>query len=190
MELPFQLPDINLTTEQMNFAAGVAVGIALLLWGRRLYWLFFATIGFLIASLLAQWALPGENAAWWWWMIPLFVGVIGAFLSVFLQKMVIRLGGLLTGAYLGYFLSEPFLQEPWPWVSLGVGAVLGFFMVLYLFNGALILLSSLLGAMVLLEPMDAKPEVRLAITGALVLVGCAFQSRNPPKEKKKKDKKD
>ena len=188
MELPFQIPDINLTPDQLNFAAGVAVGIALLLWGRKLYWLFFATIGFLVASLLAQWALPAEEPAWWWWLIPLAVGIIGAFLSVFLQKMVLRLGGLLTGAYLGYFLSEPFLQEPWTWVSLGVGAVVGFFLILYLFNGALILLSSLLGAMVLLEPMEAKPEIRLAVTAGLVLVGCVVQSRQPSKEKKKKEK--
>ncbi|MBT5927767.1 MAG: DUF4203 domain-containing protein [Verrucomicrobia bacterium] len=186
MELPFQIPDVNLTPDQLNFFAGVAVGVALLLWGRRLYWLFFATIGFLVASLIAQWAMPAQDAAWWW-LIPLVVGLIGAFLSVFLQKMVIRTGGVLTGAYLGYFLAEPFLQEPWPWVSLVVGALIGFFLILYLFNGALILLSSLLGAMVLLEPMEAKPEVRLAITGALVLVGCFVQSRNPPKDKKNKE---
>ena len=187
MELPFQIPEIDLTPDQLNYFAGVAVGIALLLWGRKLYWLIFATIGFLVASLLTQWALPAQDAAWWWWLIPFVVGLVGAFMSVFLQKMVIRLGGVLTGAYLGYFLSEPFLQEPWPWVALGVGAVSGFFLILFVFNGALILLSSVLGAMVLLEPMDAKPEVRLAVTGALVLVGCLFQSRNRSKEKTKKD---
>ena len=50
------------------------------------------------------------------------------------------------------------------------------------------LLSSLLGAMVLLEPMDAKPEIRLAVVGALMLVGCAYQSRSTSKDKKKKNR--
>jgi hypothetical protein len=188
MELPFQLPEVHMTPAQLNFAAGVAVGVALLLWGRRLYWLFFATIGFLVASLVTKWALPIENVEWWWQLVPLAVGIVGAFLSIFLQKLVIRLGGLLTGAYLGFFLSEPFLQDPWPWVSLAGGAVVGFFIIFYLFNGALMLLSSLLGAMVLLEPMGAKPEIRLAVVGALMLVGCAYQSRNTSKDKKKKNR--
>ena len=190
MELPFQLPEVQMTPAQLNFAVGVAIGVALLLWGRRLYWLFFATIGFLVASLATKWAIPIENVEWWWQLAPLAVGIVGAFLSIFLQKIVIRLGGSLTGAYLGFFLSEPFLQDPWPWVSLAGGTVVGFFMIFYLFNGALVLLSSLLGAMVLMEPMDARPDIRLAVVGALMLVGCVFQSRNTAKHKKRKAGKD
>ena len=120
-------------------------------------------------------------------IVPFLAGIAGAVLSIFVHKTALRFFGALAGAYVGYHLLQPYVVEPWPWVGLGVGVLVGFLMVMMVFNGALILLSSLLGAMVLLEPMSASPEVRMAVTAGLVLVGCMLQTRSRPKDKKEKD---
>jgi len=135
----FEWPILNPSPDQLSLIVGVLVGLALLFCGRRLYWLFVATIGFIITSVLAHALLPIPEDNAWWLALPILVGIIGAFLSVFLQKFFIRLGGLLTGAYLGYFLSAPLLEEPWPWVVLGASAVLGFFLVMQLKSTAMML---------------------------------------------------
>ena len=176
--------------EWTNLVASVLAGLTLMLIGRRLYWLFLATAGFLVTSLLTHAALPVGQDAWWWMLLPMFVGLFGAFLSIFLQKILLRLGGLMSGAYLGYFLLEPLLAYPWPWIGFVAGALIGLASILYLFNGALILLTSLLGATLLLEPMDASPEARLVVTGALTLAGCLIQKRQKAIEPRKgKDQK-
>ena len=185
MDLPFSIPELN--SDQISLVMGVVVGLALLLFGRRLYWLLFATVGFLMASLVTHVFLPPTQDAPWWLVVPILVGLLGAFISVFVHKTALRFFGALAGAYIGYQLLQPYVTEPWPWLGLGVGLVIGFLMVMMVFNGALILLSSLLGAMVLLEPMSASPEVRLAVTGGLVVVGCVVQTRSRPKETNKKE---
>lgn len=185
MDLPFNIPELN--PDQISLVMGVVVGLALLLCGRRLYWLLFATVAFLISSLVTHFFLPPTQDAPWWLVVPVLVGLLGAFVSIFVHKTVLRFFGALAGAYIGYQLLQQYVVEPWPWIGLGVGVLVGFLMVMMVFNGALILLSSLLGAMVLLEPMSASPEVRLAVTGGLVVVGCVVQTRSQPKETRKKE---
>ena len=185
MELPFNIPELN--PDQWSLATGILVGLALLLFGRRLYWLMFATVWFLVAMLVTHMFLPPTQESQWWVIVPFIAGIAEAILSVFVHKTALRFFGALVGAYVGYHLLQPYVVEPWPWVGLGVGVLVGFLMVMMVFNGALILLSSLLGAMMLLEPMSASPEVRMAVTAGLVIVGCAIQTRSRPKEKKEKD---
>jgi hypothetical protein len=185
MDFPFKIPDLN--PAQWNLVTGILVGLSLLLFGRRLYWLMFATVWFLVAMLVTTVFLPPTQESQWWLVVPFIAGIAGAILSLFVHKTALRFFGALAGAYVGYHLLQPHVVDPWPWVGLGVGVLVGFLMVMMVFNGALILLSSLLGAMLLLEPMSASPEVRMAVTAGLVIVGCAIQTRSRPKDKKEKD---
>src|ERR1700704_2024213 len=60
---------------------GLVVGLILLFWGRRLYWLFVAGIGFLTGLALAPDLLPG----WPDWLIllaALVVAIVGAVIAI------------------------------------------------------------------------------------------------------------
>ena len=79
----------------------ILVGAALVFFGRRLFWLFVAGVGFVVGMMLAtDWL--GSDAGLLNFLIALGVGVIGALLSVFLQRMAFALAGFLSGGYLAY----------------------------------------------------------------------------------------
>src|ERR1041385_9171955 len=79
----------------------VLVGLALLLFGRRLFWLFVAALGFAIGLQLAPY-LSQNPPLWLSLLLSLGLGLLGALLAVVLQKLAIAIAGFLGGA-----LGEP-----------------------------------------------------------------------------------
>lgn len=151
----------------------VFVGVALLLFGRRLFWLFVAGVGFVVSAVLATEAF-GDRSDWLTLMIALGVGLVGAILCVFVQKLIVRIAGFFAGGYVAYSLVLRFNQPTLNWVGFLLGGILGAILVLVLFDWALIILSSLTGATVLAQnfPFDralaALLFVTFLITGLLV----------------------
>ena len=78
---------------------------------------------------------------------------MSAFLVVFAKK------GLYGS--LGYTISETYLVQPWPWLALLLVGLLTYLLVLPMFNGFLVLLSSCLGAHLILVQADLPQETRL-----------------------------
>src|SRR4029453_8481917 len=72
------------------------VGAALLLFGRRLFWLFVAALGFAIGLQLAP-HLSQSPPLWLSLLLSLGLGLIGALLAVMLQKLAIGIAGFLVG---------------------------------------------------------------------------------------------
>src|ERR1041385_6355086 len=75
----------------------VLVGLALLLFGRRLFWLFVAALGFAIGLQLAPY-LSQNPPLWLSLLLSLGLGLLGALLAVVLQKLAIAIAGFLVGA--------------------------------------------------------------------------------------------
>jgi hypothetical protein len=125
----------------------ILVGLLLLLFGRRLYWLFVAGIGFLTGLALAPRLLP-EQPEWVILVAALGLALIGTVLAIVAQKLVIALVGFLAGGGTGLLLLHTLGidGEVLPWVVYVAGGVLGMVLVLVLFEWGLILLSSLAGA--------------------------------------------
>ncbi len=164
------------------------VGIALLLFGRRLFWLFLAGAGFAVGAALSVTFLQGQSEAVRLGAAVL-LGVLGALVAFKAQKIAVGLGGFLAGAYLGNALWIAF-QFPVPgWVAPIVGGILGAILMAALFNWTLIALSSLLGAALIVQHVVIPPPWPIAAFFGLVVVGLAFQSRgyarrkNPPAKK-------
>ena len=91
MQSPFKIPIIYGVDPQPWMLLGL--GLLLMLFGRRLYWLFFACIGFLIGSLPLQYLIDLGKSAWWWQLLPLAAGLVSAFLVVFVKKKALRVAG-------------------------------------------------------------------------------------------------
>ena len=73
------------------------VGVGLLAFGRKLFWLFVAGVGF-AAGLALTAALFKTSPAWEVLLIAFGAGLAGALLAVFLQRIAMGVGGFIGGA--------------------------------------------------------------------------------------------
>jgi hypothetical protein len=157
----------------------IAVGLALVLFGRRLFWLFVGGIGF-VAGVTIVGKLAGESMDHWMTLaIALLAGLLGALLCIFLQKLALGVAGFLGGGIAAvklFELMETGHPEYW-WLALLVGGVMGALLLLLLFGAALVLLSSVVGAGIVAESTSIPSPWPVAVFLLLVLVGIAVQSR-------------
>src|ERR1043165_9436275 len=102
------------------------LGGALLLAGRKLFWLFVGAAGFITGVQLATrfWQGPGILAI----IVGLVLGVIFALLAIFLQAVVIWIAGFLTGGYVLSVLATLIgmqLNGATTWIVYVIGGILG-----------------------------------------------------------------
>jgi hypothetical protein len=170
----------------LNAVVLIVLGAAALFFGLRLFWLFAAVVGFAVG----------------WWLVGLFfqtpdilqliigiiVGLILASLTRWLGKWAIRIVVGLAG-----FVMLPLLLK-----NLGMlgglsemiwsllGFALGFVLAVFMADWAVIILSALLGAGLIMSGVDKLVTVpisqvlHLISSFALIIVGVLFQSRRKP----------
>jgi hypothetical protein len=152
-------------------------GIGLLVLGRKLFWLFVGGIGFVAALALAA-RFFGSMPEWLQILLALGVGLVGALVAVFLQKAAIGVagflgGGLILGGLLG-LLGVDLAGAAW-FVVFVIGGVLGVILVAAAFEWALILLSSLAGASILVEALSLSRPVELMLFLGALAAGIVIQ---------------
>src|SRR6185436_7830479 len=97
----------------MNFplpVISVLLGAALLLFGRKLFWLFVAALGFAIGLQLAP-HLSQNPPLWLSLFLSLGLGLAGILLALLLQKLAMALGGFLAGGSIAVALAAAFLTN-------------------------------------------------------------------------------
>lgn len=176
--------------------AWAVLGLVLLLAGRRLFWVALGALGFVTGLLLAMQFLDGEAPALVLGL-SLFIGLLAALLAVFIQKLAVSLGGFLVGGYAGIYLLGPLLTEraagggslegllASPYANIGlflIAGILGAILARLLFNGALIVVSALFGALLILAAatvylpnLTANPLTVTVAVLALTLLGTLAQ---------------
>ena len=132
----------------------IAVGVALLTRGRKLYWLALGAVGFCLGLWLADRLVlpvsPGLELG-----VSFLLGILGAFLTVAAQRVAVSLGGFFIGGALAYWsgawLTLPFDWQPgaWLWVVAIFGAIFGSLFAAVLFEASLLALTSLFGALLI-----------------------------------------
>lgn len=161
----------------------ILVGLALLIFGRQLFWLFVGGVGFVAGMTLATDWIHGQPD-WVVLMIAILAGIMGALLSIFLQRFAIGAAGFFAGGYALLTLVGRIGRADLGWVAFLVGAIIGALLVLFLFDWALIVLSSLTGAMVIVDALHWETGTSLIVFLGLFVAGVAFQarqlSRRPP----------
>ena len=154
----------------------IVLGAVLVVVGRRLFWLLIATLGFLFAFTLVERMAP-ESAEPLHWVLAVAAGLLGALLAIFAQKLAVGAAGMLFGAYATLWILEHYAVDlgNWEWVALVAGGVVAAVLALAVLETALVVLSSVLGAGLLVgaSGLDALPAVVLFVF--LVIVGVAVQ---------------
>ena len=154
----------------------LVLGAVLLLVGRRLFWLLIATLGFLFAFHLVERMSPASPQPLHW-VLAVGAGILGALLAIFAQKLAVGAAGMLFGGYATLWLLEHYGVElgNWEWVPLVAGGIIAAVFALALFETALVVLSSILGAGLVAgaAKLDDLPEV--VLFAVLVIVGISVQ---------------
>ena len=149
------------------------LGGALLVAGRKLFWLFIGVLGFITGIQLTTNFINGPE--WLTIIIGLIVGLIFAMLAVFLQTVAIWVAGFLSGGYVLSALAGMFGIEGYTWVIYIIGGIIGIALVSFLFDWAVITLSSFAGASLIVEAMFSDQGSAQLIFIALFIIGIIIQ---------------
>ena len=161
----------------------IILGGALLVTGRKLFWLFVGAAGFVAGLQLATQFWQGSELSAL--IIGLVVGVIFALLAIFLQGVAIGVAGFLAGGYVLTVLAGMIgLNEgAFSWTVYLIGGILGVILVVFLFDWALITLSSLAGASLITEALLLPSGIGGVVFLALVIVGVVIQGSTLQRER-------
>ncbi|MGE5345096.1 MAG: hypothetical protein ACM3JH_04000 [Acidithiobacillales bacterium] len=154
------------------------VGVLLLAFGRRLYWLFVGGIGFVVGFSLAS-RLTDRQPGLMPLLVGLGAGLLGIVLALVLQRVAVIVAGLLAGAWLGVEIWPLLAPGPLraPWLPALVGAVAGALLAITLFDAVLVVLSSLVGAALLARLLGGRPATQAIVLLLLALLGIVLQTR-------------
>lgn len=158
----------------LNFINAIFGG-ALLLAGRKLFWLFVGAIGFAIGIQVALRFFRGPE--WMTILIGLGLGIAFALLAVIVETLAIGVAGFLGGGYILLNLAALFGLDKGilTWIIFIIGGIIGAALVAFLFDWALIGISSLAGASLILNAVYFRPAINAVIFFILVIVGAAIQ---------------
>ena len=164
----------------MNFSIpifSVLIGVVVLFFGRKLFWLCVAAIGFAAGVELAP-RLVQEPSVLLSLTIALLLGIIGALLALFLQKIAIAVLGFLAGGKLAGAIAAAFFVHyaQHSTIIFLIGGVIGAILLLVLFDWALIVVSAFIGAH-LIQSAITLPQSGLTIVFiGLAVIGILVQA--------------
>ena len=153
----------------------IVLGSALLLAGRKIFWLFVGAIGFVFGVEIATRFFHGSQLIMI--LAGLVSGMIFAGLAVFVESIAIALAGFLGGGYV--LLSVAAIlgldKGALPGIAFIVGGILGVVLVALLFDWALISISSLAGAAMVVRVLPVATATAGLIYLGLLLAGVLIQ---------------
>ncbi len=163
-------------------AVTILIGIILLIFGRRLFWFFVGAAGFLVGINIAQQLTNGPESMRL--VVALVAGVIGALLALVLQKVAIAVAGFIIGGYVAvelltlYGAALPAARFHYGayWIPFLVGGIIGALVMILLFDWALIVLSSLGGASLILHGAAVQRTAMAVLHIILVILGIMVQA--------------
>jgi hypothetical protein len=154
----------------------ILIGAAILLFGRKLFWLFVAALGFAVGLEIAAY-FTREPPPWMMLVIGLGCGVIGALLAILLQKFAIAVAGFIAGGRIAWALAAAFYVEHMHYrgITFVIGGIVGALLLLALFDWVLILLSSVEGAHLITTGVTLPERGALVLFIALAVLGVVVQ---------------
>jgi Domain of unknown function (DUF4203) len=156
---------------------GALIGIIILLFGRKLFWLCVAAVGFAAGVEITP-HLVHEPSPLLAVTVALVLGLIGALLALFLQKIAIAVLGFLAGGKLAGAIAAAFFVHyaQYSTIIFVAGGVVGALLLLVLFDWALIVVSSLIGAHLIQSAIVLPPSGSTIVFVALAIIGILVQA--------------
>jgi hypothetical protein len=156
---------------------GALIGALILFFGRKLFWLCVAAVGFAAGVELAP-RLVQEPSPLLALTFALVLGLIGALLAVFLQKVAIAIAGFFAGGKLATAIAAAFFvhEAQYFGITFLIGGIIGALLMLMLFDWALIFLSAIVGAHLIQSAVGLPPVGAGILFISLVLIGVLVQA--------------
>jgi len=155
----------------------ILVGIVVLIFGRKLFWLFVGCLGFAVGFHYAPYAWQVQSNLILL-ILATITGIIGAVLALLFQKVAIGLAGFAGGGYIALNLMNLLgvRFEQIIWLPYLIGGIIGALLLFFIFDWALIFVSSLTGATIIIQAVNLSPGTQLIVYFALVATGVLFQT--------------
>lgn len=153
----------------------VVAGLLLLFLGRQLYTALIGLVGFFVVYGVPEDLLP--LASEMRLMVAVGVGVLAALLAFIVRKVAVALAGALLGAGAALWAIS-FFGVRWDilwWIVIAAAAVLGAWVLRVVFETALIVVSSFIGALLIMAAVGLEGLAAHAGVAVLIVVGVAFQ---------------
>ncbi|MCU0897582.1 MAG: DUF4203 domain-containing protein [Burkholderiales bacterium] len=163
----------------MSPIVDLIAGALLLVVGRKLFWLFVAIAGFYFGIEIAK-TLAAEQPAWLVWALAIGAGVVGAVLAIFMQRLGFALAGFYAGGYLALVAVQRFAPGSFEVAAFVIGGVIAAILAAALMDWAIVVVSSLVGAALIVSVLGLQPLWSSLAYVALVVVGVVVQSRLMP----------
>ena len=156
---------------------GVLIGIVILFFGRKLFWLCVAAVGFAVGVEIAP-QLFHEPSTVLALVIAIVFGVLGALLALFLQKVAIAVLGFLAGGKLASAMAAAFFVHyaQYSTIIFIIGGIIGAILLLAVFDWALIVVSSFIGAYLIQSAIVLPPTGSTLVFVGLAIVGIFVQA--------------
>jgi hypothetical protein len=162
----------------------IVLGLILLVFGLKLFWLFVAIAGFLFGMQFGDLILPFQPL-----LIRLLValgaGFLGALLSVLAQRVAFALAGFYGGTYLALILARSSGAGGGNILLFIVAGVIGAVIATLIMDWAIIVISSLVGAGAIVDVLALGQGTRIIVFLALVAAGILVQARLLPQGKER-----
>jgi hypothetical protein len=158
-------------------AAALIVGVVLLIFGRKLFWFFVGALGFVVGAEAAATLFPHQPGAEL--IAGIILGLLGILMAILLQKIAIGVAGFWAGGYFAVVLlrTMDLPHTNFSWVAFVVGGILGAILMFTVFDWALIILSSVSGAHLIVHSTNLVPTAGGLTFLVCALIGIFVQSR-------------
>lgn len=162
------------------FVGRILAGGLLIAFGRKLFWLYVALLGFATGLTMSA-RLFHVQPEWQQLVIGIVFGIVGALLAYFFQEVAVAVAGFLGGAYVASSLLAVFVNNPQngdllAWGLFLVGGIIGVMLAIMLFDWALIILTSLAGALLVMEGLNLPMPAGWLIAFVLFVIGIILQA--------------
>ena len=156
---------------------GVLIGIVILFFGRKLFWLCVAAVGFAVGVQIAP-LLVNEASSLLALVIALAFGVLGVLLAFFIQKIAIAILGFLAGGKLATAIAAAFFVQyaQYSTIIFIIGGIVGAILLLAVFGWALIVVSSFIGAYLIQSAIVLPPTGSTLVFIGLAILGIFVQA--------------
>lgn len=152
------------------------LGGGLLFFGRKLLWLFIGAAGFMFGFSSLQ-RMAGDLKIWYYLGVGIICGIILVVLVRSLKNIAFGVGGFLLGAYFASGLMNVLQLElgMLQWLVMLIMGAGGAALMLTLFDWSAVILSSGLGALLLIQSLPLAPPASQIIFFGLLLLGLVLQ---------------
>jgi len=157
-------------------------GILSLFFGRKLFWVFAALIGFSVGLILGAQVLQGQSILIRI-LAPIAIAALCAVLALYAEKTMIILAGFFGLGVFGYLIANLFnLPTLFHWIFLiGLG-ILGATLISRYMEWAIVIISSLIGSIMAGAGLGGLTHfnflIDMLIFLGLLAAGILFQSRD------------